>query len=118
MPALGPVIYRYTFADAAVHQTINRFAIFNIALSFSPDEAAEYEELSDSLTLLTGYLLKICPFLKALSDTPYYQALKHLAADSNRPKAAQLAKQILSLIYRRRALVYNADAFAHGKDRK
>lgn len=49
IPALGPQIFRYGIKEATEEETLCPYAAFHIALSFTPQEREEYEDLSVSL---------------------------------------------------------------------
>lgn len=42
VPALGPVIYRYDYAEALADGVISNFALSNVRVSLTPDEAKAY----------------------------------------------------------------------------
>lgn len=110
VPALGPEIYRYSFSDALEKRTISSYTIYNIALSFSPEEEGEYQDLTDRLSLLAGVLAKRCPSLLRLNETQYFHALKHLAASSESDKICLMARAVLALYYQRKEVICCAEA--------
>ncbi len=110
IPALGPEIYRYTYEDAAIRSSIRPFVIFNIALTFTPEEHDSYQELSDRLTLLINKLYARCPYLRKLDHIRFFHTLKHLSISAGSPHTAQLAQTALTLSYQRKSVVYNAAA--------
>ncbi|MGL5435349.1 MAG: DEAD/DEAH box helicase [Lachnospiraceae bacterium] len=106
-PALGNEIYRYTFSDAAKRNAITPFALFQIALSFDPEERASYDDISDSITTVLMRLNKKCPSLKNLRNGQFFAALSTLT-HSPEPVIANLARTALYLTYKRRSLICNA----------
>ena len=108
VPSLGPEIYRYTFEDAAAQKNIRPFACFHISLRFTPEESSEYEELSDRLNLSVQRLLDHSPCLKKLEGSQFFHALKRLSHASRCPEPARMAQSVLSLLYQRKSIIYNA----------
>lgn len=51
IPALGPVIYTYTYRDALRDRVIVPFALRNIVFDFEPDEAARYDKLTRAISI-------------------------------------------------------------------
>ncbi len=49
IPALGPVIYQYSYREAILDGVIVRFELRNIVFELEADRAAEYEKLSKSI---------------------------------------------------------------------
>lgn len=110
IPALGPEIYRYTFDDAADQKIIRPFACFHIALRFTPEESADYEELSERLSFASQRLLNLTPSLKKLEGTHFFHALKRLSRSSRSPELSRMAQAVLNLLYQRKSLVYHASS--------
>lgn len=109
VPSLGKEIYRYGFLDAARKNSISRSAIFQTAITFHPDEAAEYTDLSDRLTTAMNRLTSLYPQLKRMERSQFFGMLNQLANDSGHA-GGSLAKTALTLSYLRKTLVYNAAA--------
>jgi superfamily II DNA or RNA helicase len=49
IPALGPVIYRYTYADALADRVIVPFALRNVIFELEEDRQAEYDKLTRAI---------------------------------------------------------------------
>lgn len=106
IPALGPEIFHYGLKEAEEDATLCPYAAFHIALSFTPDEQAEYEELSDRLTRSFRTLTAKCPELKGLSKSQYFRTVCQIAGGSG--KYAALARQYLNASYQRKNLTSDA----------
>jgi superfamily II DNA or RNA helicase len=52
IPALGKVIYRYSYVDAARDGVITKFGLVNIKIPMLPDEEAAYNEISAKIARL------------------------------------------------------------------
>lgn len=109
MPALGKEIYRYGMERALERKTLCSCMVYHIALSFSPEERDEYEELSDEMIFLRGKLIKRCPWLSYAEGAAFFAELKRLAGEKD-SQGAQEAGKYLSLIYRRKRLACMAEA--------
>ena len=111
VPALGPEIFKYGFAEALNAKVINNFAIFNIKLNFSHIECKEYLELSDQITIAIARLRKSCPYLFNQKNTrKFFALLEQLAMSSTEPDLADLAKTFLVISFRRKEVVYRAES--------
>ena len=105
VPALGPLFYSYGFSEAIKAKVINTCVLFNLGLYLNDEESEEYE-------VLTG---KIGQSMRMAIDT--YPILSEVPAHRFIPTLVQLAKQpggdsarmLLSLFYKRRALVYETE---------
>lgn len=106
-PALGREIYRYTFTDAARQGIVTPFALFQIALSFTPDERKSYHDVSNRLSAVVNRLNQKCPSLKELRNNHFFAALS-AQTHSPDPLIANLARNALNLTYRRRTLLCDA----------
>lgn len=106
---LGCEIYKYGFVDALNAQIISKFALFNIAVDFTPDEAYTYDELSDRLLISLAKLKKLCPELKRLSGNSFFAALQRLASSAKSSEIAALALTVLTISYERKAVVHLAE---------
>lgn len=109
IPCLGKEIYRYGFLDAARKKSISRSAIFQTAITFNPNENAEYTDLSGRLNTAMNRLTSHYPHLRNLDRTQFFLVLNQIAG-SCASACAALANTVLALSYRRKALVYNAAA--------
>lgn len=101
---LGRRIYSYDMAKAAAQRTICPYDVFHISLSFRPEEADRYQELSDRMTVLFHRLLSACPALGRLDPKERYGQLQILAGSRNKG-IAEAAAQYMGLSYKRKSLV-------------
>lgn len=106
---LGRSIYSYGMAEAQAMRTVCRYDVYHIGLSFEDGERMEYDELSESMNLLFGKLLQVCPALKEMDLKERYEQLGRLAGDRDR-KIAQMASKYVGLSYKRKKLVCLASA--------
>ena len=65
-PALGKMIYRYGFSEAAANRNVSRFAAYQIALSFTPEEREEYDVYGRRIAAVRKRLLEERPALRKL----------------------------------------------------
>ena len=109
VPALGDEIYRFGFLAALHADVINQFVLFNIRVSFSPEERDTYDELSNLLSIALYKLSEIDPNIKfgRSSSFSFFATLKELIS-SGETEVAELAKTILILTLQRRSVVYQA----------
>ena len=111
VPALGPEIFKYGFADALNAKVINNFAIFNIKLNFSRIEYEEYLDISNQITIAIARLRQRCSYLFKQKNTKiFFALLEQLAMSSIEPDLADLAKTFLVISCRRKEVVYRAES--------
>ncbi|ATW28417.1 hypothetical protein DCMF_06725 [Candidatus Formimonas warabiya] len=110
VPALGPEIFRYGFAEALNAKIISSFAIFNVKLQFTPAEAQQYQDLSEQLTRVLENLLHRCPFLLGLKRPRFFARLEQLVREPEDDETAALAASLLGLAGRRKEVVYRAES--------
>jgi superfamily II DNA or RNA helicase len=91
VPSIGNEIYRYRLPDAARDKIVAEYALFNVAVDFTPDESGDYEELSDRIVKLTGALLRKRPDLRNLPYGAFIHALSRLRARKDGVGAAARA---------------------------
>jgi superfamily II DNA or RNA helicase len=108
-PALGREIYRYGFAKALEENIINPFAVFHIALEFTPWEWADYRNFTESLSTEISKLKQRHPHLRGAGGRRFVLQLKSLRESADR-ETAELASSVLLLMYRRKEIVYLARA--------
>ncbi|MFR6349234.1 MAG: DEAD/DEAH box helicase [Enterocloster aldenensis] len=108
IPALGPEIFRYGFKEAWEEETLCPYAAFHIALSFTPQEKMEYEELSSRMSKSFRTLLFHYPSLKGLSGSVFFQTLFQIAGENG--KYAFLARLYLNASHKRKNLTSDAAA--------
>ncbi len=107
--ALGRKIYTYSIDRAAALQTVCRYDIYHIGLSFSQTEQEEYGALSDRMLLLRRTLMQRHPGLTDLGYKEFYDLLKSLTQDKD-TQTAQAASLYLNLSFKRKNLVCLAQA--------
>lgn len=90
-------------------QTICKYDIYHIGLSFLPQEKAEYQEISDRMNFLFYNLLRTHPILRDMSVKERYDLLRILAGGKNQ-KTAEAASMYMKLSYKRKSLVCLASA--------
>jgi len=103
---LGREIYSYDLGMALRDRIISRFVLFSIRLHFTPNESAEYEELSESLTRCLKSLYKKRPELAGLPSSLFFAQLQRMAKQDR--ELASTAQTALTLMYKRRTLCYMA----------
>lgn len=109
---LGPRIYNYGIAKASALHTVCKYDIYHIGLSFQREEADEYEELTERMTIAYGKLLKTFSCLRGLNRKELFEMLRSLAGCGDR-KAAELAALYMGLAYKRKRLVCQAGVRIH-----
>lgn len=113
-PSLGPEIYRYGLTEASGTANMVPYAIFSIALSFTPEEDELYQQITDKLTACLKSLAVRCPSIRRLNGAAFYHAVRRLSDSASAPQTANLAKTVLSLLYQRTSVLYCADARISG----
>lgn len=106
---LGRNIYSFDIAQASNLQNVCPYDIFHVELPFQPEEYAEYQEMTDRMTILYRNLLKTHPWLKDMSQKERYEKLRFLAGDKN-GIAAESAALYMKLSYKRKSLVCMASS--------
>lgn len=110
VPALGPEIFKYGFAEALNDNIISSFSIFNLNLKFTRYEEEQYLDLSKQLTHALEKLRHLCPFLTGLSSQRFFATLEQLAQGSEDSTVAGLARSVLLLSITRKDVVYRAES--------
>ena len=110
VPALGPEIFKYGFTEALNSRIISSFAVFNLKLSFTPDEKFEYLELTEKITRALDILMRRCAFLKGLDRLRFFASMETLAQNADEAEDASLARTVLILSNKRKDLVYKAES--------
>lgn len=108
IPALGAEIFRYGLEDAEEEKTLCPYAAFHIALSFTSEEQAEYDDLSDRLARTFKTMMFRYPVLKGVNGSQFFVELCHIANGGG--KYASLARQYLNLSFKRKHLTSDAQA--------
>ena len=107
--ALGPVVFHYDVSRASADGIVSPFTVSEVAVSFLPDERAEYQKLSYELMLLMKKLLVAWPELQGLSSSAFMKALMKLArAAGMNPE--NLAVSFLLKTWQRKEICVLADA--------
>ncbi len=106
---LGRPVYRFGFRQAIEMRTVCDYDIFNITLSFLPQEAEEYERTSDTMSYLYAKLADADPLLKELTRKEFFEELRLLTGDQD-PEIAEAAKKYLICTYHRKNLVVLASS--------
>jgi superfamily II DNA or RNA helicase len=107
--ALGHEIFQYGFSQAIREKNICDFFIYQIALSFSPEEREEYNDISDKLCHIRSRLIRQHPFLKTLDRFRFFSAIRHIAGETTHA-SVNYARAFLRLSWKRQALNYLASA--------
>lgn len=107
--ALGHEIFEYGFSQAIREKNICDFSIYQIALSFSPEEQEAYSDTSDKLSRARSRLVRQNPFLKTLDRFRFFSAVQRIAGDRDHPSVS-CAKAFLNLSCKRQTLSFLASA--------
>lgn len=110
VPALGAEIFKYGFVEALNANIISSFAIFNLKLTFTPDEEEQYLDLSDKITRALEILMRRCTFLLGLDRLRFFAGLENLAQNSEDDFIGFQARSVLNLSTKRKDLVYRAES--------
>lgn len=102
--ALGHRIYNYEISTASARHTVCPYDIFHIGLSFREEELADYNELTERMTILYTRLLKFCPELKQQGQKERFELLRSLSGSRDRSISCT-ARQYMHLTYTRKNLV-------------
>ena len=104
---LGPRVYSYGIGKASAQQTVSKYDIYHIGLSFQEEERNEYEELSNRMTILYRRLLTGFSCLSGLNQKDLFEMLRSLAGGRDR-RMAETASLYMRLSYQRKRLVCQA----------
>ncbi|MDR1965088.1 MAG: DEAD/DEAH box helicase family protein [Synergistaceae bacterium] len=108
VPAIGKEIYRYGLSDASRDLLTSDYAVFNIAVDFSPDEWEKYYALSKNIKKLKAALKRLHP---SFCDSAGRVSLRELRRLSKRDdKAGEIARSLWKLYLRRKETVHTARA--------
>ena len=89
--------------------TVCKYDIYHISLSFERSEAQAYGEITDQMNYVYQKLLRTQPFLKNLSPRERFDMLRSLAGSKHR-QTAKDASSYLMLSYKRKSVVCLASA--------
>lgn len=78
--ALGKKIYNYSFEQALRYGTVCDFVIFQVVLSFLPEEQEEYDMLTEEMRVVNSQLYQGYPLLREFGLS-FFPVLKSLAED-------------------------------------
>jgi superfamily II DNA or RNA helicase len=107
VPALGPLFYTYDVGQAIAEGVVNDVVIFNIGLWMTDEQEQEYEELSRKIPKMMQTLQNLYPQIKRIPSNRYFGEVQRLTTlDNNAIRTAAMV--LLTTLYRRRALVYEA----------
>ena len=105
VPALGPLFYSYGFSEAIRAKVINSCVLFHVGLYLNSEEEAEYEVLTGKIGQSIKMAIKTYPILSEKPPNRFIPTLVQLALKPG----GEGAKMLLSLFYKRRALVYETE---------
>ncbi len=101
---LGKPIYHYNMKDALEKQTICRYDVFHIGLSFSKSESAEYEELTGRMqTIFTRLCVK--HLISGSGTTKELFTTMVRLAENPDSQIASMASAYIRCVYKRKKLV-------------
>lgn len=107
VPALGPLFYSYDVGEAIADGVVNDVVIFNIGLWMDGEQAAEYEGLSRKISTAMKSLYRLCPALASVPQNRFFGEVNRLTKDP-KEKIRTVAAILLTALYKRRAIVYEA----------
>lgn len=102
IPTIGPVIYTFGFSHALEEKVINPFSVFEIALPMPKDTQADYDELSDKISIIYGKFMSRYPFMGDMQEGAFFGKLQMLV---KKEKGEGLATVLLGSIMKRRAIL-------------
>lgn len=102
-PALGRIIFHYSYSRAVKEGVISEFRLIQIALSFQDNEYEEYQDLSERMKSLRTQLYTRYPLLKK-AGVSFFPMLQTFAKEDC-TKLGDLAKAFLFLSYQRKKVV-------------
>ncbi len=100
---LGPEIFYYGVTQAVSENVISPFHLFQISLTFSPDEQTDYQKLSEQMSAVYRKLVAAYPFLKNLNGEAFFTTAQNLVSEEKSDSNA-LAARYLTLSYLRKEL--------------
>lgn len=105
VPALGPVIYQYTYAQALRDGVIVPFELRNLVFELEPERAEEYEQLTRKIARVVGKLGPEAPEAVAL----YLRRARAMNLSHNR---VVLALKLIAAHRGHRTIVFHEDVEA------
>jgi len=106
-PALGPLIYEYSFKKAVKQKIVTTYALFHVDVEFSSKEQDDYDTLSKKISSALKKGEKQGYIDKKMNGLEFFHCLALLSKNSD-PSIATWAQSLLTLLYRRSALLYLA----------
>ncbi|MDR1132979.1 MAG: DEAD/DEAH box helicase family protein [Synergistaceae bacterium] len=108
VPSVGKEIYRYALEDASRDRVTSDYAVFSIAVYFSPDEEEKYLEYTEKIRKLKKTLRRAYPSLFDADGRMVIQKLSVLA--KRRDDIGKTARLLWVLYLRRKETVHAAGA--------
>ncbi|MFA5468047.1 MAG: DEAD/DEAH box helicase [Sphaerochaetaceae bacterium] len=106
-PALGSLVYRYSFKEAVKHRIVTTYALFYVDVEFSDKEQDDYEALSRRISLALRKGEQQDYIAKKGSEVEFFHRLALLCKHSDLT-IATWAQSLLALLYKRSAILYLA----------
>ena len=106
-PALGPLFYAYDVGEVIADGVVNDVVIFNIGLTMDSEQAAAYEGLSRKISTAFKSLYRLCPAMATVPQHRFFGELNTLTKDP-KEKIRTVATILLTALYKRRSIVYEA----------
>lgn len=107
VPNLGPIIYRYGYAEAVRDGIISPFVLARVSVPLTPAERAEYDDLSTKITRLNQALRSDYHELRRARDRRTF--FKILGALRQRHRDDERFDQFKALLTNRREIVHTAE---------
>jgi superfamily II DNA or RNA helicase len=107
VPTLGPLFYSYDIGQAIAEGVVNDVVIYNIGLWMTAEQAEEYEILGKKISGAMKALKELCPRLMKVPPNTFFGEVQALTFDPNQ-EIRLAAMALLTVLYKRRGLVYEA----------
>lgn len=108
VPALGPQIFEYSFKEALRDNRITPFALLQIAVTFTAEENAQYQDYSNRILRLWTNLVQVYPEMKGM-DFPRIQQFLYGIIDRKEDRWEE-ADTYLRLLFLRAGITRTAKA--------
>ncbi|MDR1088605.1 MAG: DEAD/DEAH box helicase family protein [Coriobacteriales bacterium] len=102
-PAIGGIIFTYDIERASTESITASYHLFRVAVDLNSGEFDRYDELTDTIARVSARLATRCPELRRLRGREFFAFVRRLANQDG--PVAPLARSLLSLILKRRAVV-------------
>ncbi|MGD1821631.1 MAG: DEAD/DEAH box helicase [Pleomorphochaeta sp.] len=108
---IGPIFYNYSISKAMKDNIINECVIYNIKLSFTEEEALEYDVVSKQISRLISILYSKFPELKKtkMNLDQFITSLKKIIRTEDE-ELGGMALSILQKLRERQDILYNANS--------